>query len=148
MPLLESEILELTLPSSMDYLSLINGVVEEICDRIEAEEAARDVLTTSVIEACTNAIEHGNREDVSKVVRIRFLYNSSRLEVFVSDQGAGFDLENVASPVEPENLLRERGRGIFILKSFMDEVNYKYQPSSGTTVHLVKNLDDTAEAAQ
>lgn len=143
----DSEKLELTLPSSMDYLSLINGVVEEICDRIEAEEEARDVLTTSVIEACTNAIEHGNGEDVGKAVRIRFLYSSSRLEVFVSDQGEGFDLDDVASPVKPENLLRERGRGIFILRSFMDEVNYMFKASTGTTVHLVKNLGDAAEAA-
>ena len=144
----DTERLELIIPSTMDYLSLVNGVVEEICDRVEVEETARDAFTTSVVEACTNAIEHGNREDASKLVRIRFEYNFSRLEVFVSDQGKGFDLEGVADPVQPENLLRERGRGIFILRSFMDEINYDFDPITGTTVHLVKNLDGTARAAQ
>ena len=142
------ETLDLNVPSSMEYLTLINGVTEEICDKLQIDEMIRDALTTSVIEACTNAIEHGNGEDPHKIVRLRFLFSPARIEVFVSDQGDGFDLEKVKDPVKPENLLRERGRGIFILRSFMDEVHFRFEPSNGTTVHLVKNLGQDAQAAQ
>ncbi len=143
----ESETLDLTIPSSMDYLSLVNGVVEDICGRIGADETAGDLLTTSVIEACTNAIEHGNGEDPGKLVTLHFLFDRTKIEVFVTDEGEGFDPDAVADPVQPENLLRERGRGIFILRSFMDEVDFRFTPSRGTTVHLVKNLGGTRRAA-
>ncbi len=147
MPPSARETLDLNLPSSMDYLSLVNGVAEEIATRLEVDEALKDTLTTAVIEACTNAIEHGNREDPSKTVKIRFEYDAEAFSVTVTDEGKGFDLKLVDDPVKPENLLRERGRGIFILRAFMDEVNYRFDPAGGTTVQLVKNLGAKAQTA-
>lgn len=142
-----TENLEMKVPSVMEYLDLVNSVAEEICKRLRIDEFTQDTLTNSVVEACTNAMEHGNRMDAKKTVTLRFVYDESRIDIYVSDEGDGFDLAAVESPVTPENLLRERGRGIFILKSFMDEVHFDIKPSVGTTVHLVKNLGQSAEAA-
>jgi serine/threonine-protein kinase RsbW len=134
------ESVELVVPSSLEYLSLVNAVAEEISERLGIEREVRDAIGSSVIEACTNAIEHGNKNDRKKSVRIRFRSNSERLEIEVSDQGKGFDPDSIADPRDPANLMRERGRGIFILRTFMDEVRFAIEPSRGTTVTMSKKL--------
>lgn len=131
---------ELTFPSLLDYIGLVNAVTEEIGDRLGLDEESRDAISNSVVEACTNAIEHGNKLDPSKHVRVRFRTGPERIEIGVSDQGEGFELERVQDPRTPENLMRERGRGIFILRAFMDEVRFEFGPDQGTTVWMVKNL--------
>ncbi|MBM3319987.1 MAG: ATP-binding protein [Candidatus Eisenbacteria bacterium] len=134
------ENVELVVPSSLEYLSLVNAVAEEISERLGVAREVRDAIGSSVIEACTNAIEHGNKNDRRKKVRIRFRSKPERLEIEVSDQGTGFDPDSVADPRDPENLMRERGRGIFILRTFMDEVRFAIEPSRGTTVTMSKML--------
>lgn len=143
----DRESIEIKLPSVMDFLAMVNSVAEEVAARIGLPEPDRDTICTSVVEVCTNAIEHGNREDPSKYMNLRIDYDSSRIDIYVSDEGTGFDPDSLRDPVKPENLLRERGRGIFILRAFMDEVNFNMAPGSGTTVHLVKNLNQNAKAA-
>ncbi|RPJ42987.1 MAG: ATP-binding protein [Candidatus Latescibacterota bacterium] len=138
------ETVELAFPSSLEYLPLVNAVAEEVADRLGVERETRDAIDSSVIEACTNAIEHGNKKDRTKEVRIRFRTNGRTIEIEVSDQGEGFDPAAVKDPRRPENLMRERGRGIFILRAFMDEVQFRVEPSRGTTVRLVKRLAKAA----
>lgn len=131
---------ELTVPSLMDYLSVIDAVSEEITENLGLDEDVRHAVNNSVIEAATNAIEHGNRLDVRKRVRIRFVASAERIEIDVSDEGAGFDPEGVENPVREENLMRIRGRGIFIMRSYMDDVDIRTEPARGTTVHMMKHL--------
>ncbi|MFH1681766.1 MAG: ATP-binding protein [Candidatus Eisenbacteria bacterium] len=144
----EWEKVELVIPSMLEYLSLANAVAEEFCDRLGVERELKDAIGSSVIEACTNAIEHGNKSDKEKRVHILFRSKPERLEIEVADQGEGFNPDSVADPRSPENLMRERGRGIFILRTLMDEVRFRIEPSRGTTVSMVKNLGPAARVKE
>jgi len=129
-------------PSRLELLSVVNAVSEEVCDQIELDEESRDSVATSVIEAATNAIEHGNRLDPSKQVVVCFEANGGRLTVTVTDEGDGFDPTRLDDPLAPGNILRERGRGIFILRQFMDEVTFQRPEGGGMRVILVKDLGE------
>ncbi len=128
---------ELVFPSSHEYLSLVNAVAEELVMRAGADSESLDAIGSSVIEACTNAIEHGNKKDRKKDVRVRFRTNGRTIEIEVSDQGAGFDLAAIQDPRTPENLMRERGRGIFILRAFMDEVRFDIERAAAAAERAV-----------
>lgn len=134
------DVLQLTIPSRTEYLSIVNRVTEEISDQAGLGEDDKNSVATAVIEAATNAIQHGNANDPTKSVRVRFMLNRHRLEVTVTDQGRGFDPRKVDDPLKPENMLRERGRGIFIIRSFMDAVRFGFRANRGMSVTLVKHL--------
>lgn len=129
--------IRLELPSRLELLSIIDKVVDGVADQLSFEDDDKDAIAISVIEAGTNAIQHGHRHDPSRLVRITFHLLPDALEVEVRDEGTGFDLETLEDPGAPENLLRERGRGIFIMKSMMDEVRFNFGPA-GTTCRLMK----------
>jgi serine/threonine-protein kinase RsbW len=92
----------------------------------------------SVRESVTNAIQHGNKLDLDKKVDIKFTVGPEQLEISVKDQGPGFHVEELPSPLEPENLLKPSGRGIFYIRSFMDEVEFKSSPQGGMEIRMVK----------
>jgi serine/threonine-protein kinase RsbW len=138
------EAIEVTIPSRTEHLSIVNRVTEEIADQLALGDEDKNALATAVIEAATNAIQHGNRNDVKKKVSVRYVVTPTKLEVIVKDQGSGFNPDAVADPLRPENLLRERGRGIFIIRAFMDQVRFTQQGKNGMIVRLVKYLQTTS----
>lgn len=140
----ERDVIQISLPSKTEYLATVNRVTEEIADHVGLGEDDKNSVATSVIEAATNAIQHGNRNDPAKTVRVRFVITPSRLEVTITDQGRGFDPRDVDDPLKPENMLRERGRGIFIIRSFMDGVRFSYRANRGMSVSLIKHLAPSA----
>jgi serine/threonine-protein kinase RsbW len=96
----------------------------------------------ALFEALANAVIHGNHEEKSKKVRISCRQESEdRVHIIVIDQGAGFDPGAVPDPTRPENLEAEHGRGILMMKAFMDEVRFE---KGGTEVHLVKKCERPA----
>jgi serine/threonine-protein kinase RsbW len=97
-------------------------------------------MTVAVRESVVNAIKHGNGLDSDKRVEIAFTIGAKALEVTIHDQGKGFDPASVPDPLAQENLLKADGRGIFFMKSFMDEVAYSFAPQGGTLVRMVKRL--------
>ncbi len=109
---------------------------------MDFEEQAAIEVASSIIEAGTNAIQHGHMLDERKHVHFRFVLGDSCLDVWVEDHGPGFDLAAVLSqdPTRPEDLLKARGRGIFIMRSMMDSVEFDIRPGRGTLVHLCKKL--------
>ena len=126
-----------------------------------AEEAARSVaakmgfdeegefhVEMAVHEAVINAIHHGNKEDPSKKVHIRFLVFEDRLEIHVRDEGQGFDPATLPDPLARENILSDSGRGIFLVRKFMDELRVEKSPAGGTDVIMVKNLTTRIESNQ
>lgn len=94
----------------------------------------------AVREAITNAIVHGNKEDDTKQVEMTLNCLSQTVEIEVSDQGSGFDPAKVPDPTAAENLMKTSGRGNFLMRSFMDEVEWLNRPEGGTTVRMVKRL--------
>lgn len=93
-------------------------------------------LRAALYEAMANAVIHGNRQDAKKQVHVRCRYDSGDcVRIVVSDEGPGFDPNAVPDPTLPENLQSEHGRGIFLMKTFMDEVRFE---KNGAEVHLIK----------
>jgi serine/threonine-protein kinase RsbW len=124
------------------------GEVEAAADKL-AEEAGLDEedrfrLAMSVREAAVNAVLHGNEYDPSKQISASFENTGKALVITIADQGNGIDLETLKDPLAPENLLRGTGRGIFLIRSFMDEVHFR-QLHPGTELTLIKNLAPAGE---
>ena len=94
----------------------------------------------AVREAVTNAMVHGNQEDEAKSVEVVFSCLKDALEIEVRDQGEGFDPVSVPDPTDPANILKPSGRGIFLMRTFMDEVEWFARPEGGTAVRMVKRL--------
>lgn len=96
-------------------------------------------LLLAVTEATTNAIVHANKCDVSKLVSVDAHIEDSKLIVKVKDEGKGFDPSSIPDPTKPENLLKDSGRGVYLMKVYMDEVRYNITPS-GTETILILHL--------
>ena len=104
------------------------------------DEQAAFGIDMAVREAVTNALVHGNQENEPKSVEVIFNCLGNALEIEIRDQGDGFDPTGVPDPTEPANILKTSGRGIFLMRSFMDEVEWFARPEGGTTVRMVKKF--------
>jgi serine/threonine-protein kinase RsbW len=132
------DVVTLNLPSRLELLGVIDRVVLALCERLGFDEDTASQLSMSVIEAGTNAIQHGHGRDPSKTAEFRFELHPERLEVWVRDHGHGFDPGKVTPDVTtPDHLLDFRGRGIFIMRACCDTVEFQVG-KDGTTCHLVK----------
>ena len=132
--------IEVSIGSALEYLDLVQTVTDSITNFMGFDEDTSHWIGMSVRESVTNAIQHGNKLDQSKKVEIRFEVASDYLEIFVKDQGNGFRVDDLPSPLDPENLLKPSGRGIFYIRSFMDEVEFRPHSQGGMEVHMVKRV--------
>jgi len=92
-------------------------------------------LQLSLEEALSNAIRHGNRQDSQKIINIRYHVSQERIDIYVADEGTGFDPTNVPDPTADENLENPHGRGIMLMRAYMNLVEYNQE---GNVVHIVK----------
>ena len=129
--------IELKLPSQMAFLGVPDAVLLEIGSDLACPRQLIEELGTAVIEACSNAMEHGNGHDPARIVELHIDLAEDRLEVAVLDSGPGFDYQ---SWKPAEDLLRERGRGIMIMRGFTDELHYDRSDDGRFRVCLVKYL--------
>ena len=133
------EVVAIRMPSRLELLGVIDRVAQSLCERLEFDDETCSQVTMAVIEAGTNAIQHGHRRDPAKNVDVRFRMYPDRLEVDVHDEGPGFRLDEVNGDItSPEHLLDLRGRGIFIMRSCMDTVDFEFT-GKGTLCRLVKH---------
>lgn len=128
----------LVLPSHIEAVGDVDAAVTHVVQRCGIGEAAAFGIDIAVREAVTNAMVHGNQEDETKSVEILFNCLGNALEIEVRDQGEGFDPSRVPDPTDPVNILKTSGRGIFLMRSFMDEVEWSLRPEGGSTVRMVK----------
>ena len=129
---------ELSLPSRIDTVATAAAAVAEFLGRLGISDEAAFRIDMAVREAVTNAVLHGNRQDEEKVVDINLKSSPEAVEISVHDQGPGFNPEEVPDPTVQENILKASGRGIFFMRTFMDEVDWLIRPDGGTTVRMVK----------
>jgi serine/threonine-protein kinase RsbW len=129
---------QIEIPSTLDYLPQVDEFVEKKLTRLGIEKGQVYDIAISVSEVVTNAVVHGNKNDLNKKVRISLKVDSSRVEVTVEDEGAGFDRECVCPPIDNKNLLKEAGRGLLIVDSLMDELDICCSTEGGTQVRIVK----------
>jgi len=140
MPSRESRV-HLVVGSRYENIDLVQVVVEESLKQLDLDEDTSHWVGMAVREAVANAIKHGNLEDPDKKVEIDFGLEGDEVIIEVQDEGKGFDLAELSDPRAEENLLRPHGRGVFYMKSFMDEVDYTFLPAGGTIVTLRKRLE-------
>ena len=131
---------QIIIPSSLDFLPKVDEYVEGKLRKLVADKNKLADIAISVTEAVTNAVVHGNKNDLKKKVQIKLKAEPSCVEITVEDEGNGFDPESIRSPIDEGSLLKEAGRGIFILKSLMDKVDFIIQPQKGTVVRMIKFL--------
>ena len=132
------EVISVRIPSRLDLLALLDAVANSLCERMKFDGDTCSQVTMSVIEAGTNAIQHGHQKNAALPVDVRFSLFRDRIEIDVFDLGTGFDPGQINGDVtSPEHLFDARGRGIFIMKACMDSVQFEFLPT-GTVCHLVK----------
>ncbi|HVR70361.1 MAG TPA: ATP-binding protein [Vicinamibacteria bacterium] len=132
--------------SRYDMLEMVQTVLSHVTGLLHLDEDAAHYVNVAIRESVVNAIKHGNRGDAGKRVAIEFLLHPGALEVTVQDEGSGFDPAGVPSPLTEENLLKADGRGIFFMRSFMDEVEYAFPARGGTVVRMLKRLPVVEQA--
>ena len=128
----------LTIGSRLELLSYVHGLIEDLAREYQLDEETASALTIAVIEAGTNAIQHGNVFAADKSVTFVFDVGEGEIAVRVDDNGHGFDPEHVENPTDPSNLLDPHGRGLYLMRELMDEVTFETRADHGTTVRLKK----------
>jgi serine/threonine-protein kinase RsbW len=130
--------IEFAFGSDVAFLDLVQEISDQVARMAGFENDDLYWIGLSVREAVTNAIQHGNREDREKKVRIFFETSEERFLVTVRDQGEGIKETDIPDPLNSENLLKPRGRGIFFVRSFMDNVRFHVRPEGGHDVIMEK----------
>ena len=131
--------MRIEIPSSTDLVGPVMSFFYTLLKNQEIDETIISNVATALIEAIANAITHGNRGNIQKKVGILAYVNGANLCIEVQDQGNGFDLDTIPDPLAPENLMKPSGRGIFLIRSFMDKVIFDFQ-GQGTRLIMNKNL--------
>lgn len=127
------------LESTLESVNKAEEMTDQIAAQIGFDEDTRGGISMAVREAMINAVLHGNKYDAAKRVNLTFEQKGPEMTVIVADEGNGFVPEEVPNPLAPENLLKQSGRGIFLMRTFMDEVRFR-KSNSGTEITLIKRL--------
>ena len=134
----------LQIHSNFDMVDFVQVISDRVGQLAGLDPDTVHWIGVAVRESVINAIKHGNREDYGKLVTVEFTFtpmvNPRELIVRVVDQGEGFEPEEVANPLAPENILKSSGRGIFFMRSFMDDVVMRRAAEGGMEVRMVKKL--------
>jgi serine/threonine-protein kinase RsbW len=132
-------LLETVLDSTLDSVDRAEMLVIDIATRAGFPEDELHKLGMAVRESMVNAVVHGNRYNLKKKVHLAIEDTGDRLAVVITDEGDGFDFATLPDPLAEDNLLRQSGRGLLLMRAFVDEVSIRRAPPRGTQVRLVKN---------
>ncbi|MGD8782501.1 MAG: ATP-binding protein [Ignavibacteria bacterium] len=133
------QIFEKDFPSNPEVLPEVEQYVIEIAEKVNLNPDKFNNLALSVSEAASNSVVHGNNSDPNKLLKVKITVTENVMEISLKDQGGGFELSGVPDPTKPENILKDSGRGIHIIKNFVDDLKYNFSPE-GTEAILVLNL--------
>jgi serine/threonine-protein kinase RsbW len=126
---------ELILESDLNEIRRVEGFVKTICQDHHFEKNFVHDVMLLITEATNNAIMHGNKFDKTKRARLLCIIENGYLTIEVSDEGEGFNPQTLPNPLDPENLLKPSGRGVFLIKNFAENVEYDFS-SQGTTLKM------------
>jgi serine/threonine-protein kinase RsbW len=139
----------LEIHSTIEALDLVQAVTEHIARCLGFDDESLHWTAMAVRESVVNAITHGNAGDPEKIVFIDYTATPAShpadFVVSVRDQGAGFDPETIKDPLRPENMLNSSGRGVFLIRQFMDDVQMRRSPEGGMEVRMIKHLRANTE---
>ena len=129
---------ELRFPTKKENIHLVEKLIDKVCEEYKIEETNYGNMLIAVTEAVYNAILHGNKNNPEKFVHVTFEESKQEITYIIKDEGAGFDPDSLPDPTAPENLEKEDGRGVFLIKSLSDHVAFN---DNGTSVTLTFSLN-------
>jgi serine/threonine-protein kinase RsbW len=132
------ETVERSLDSTLDSVDSAEEIAVSVAQRAGFDDDDLMKIGMAVRESMVNAVVHGNRYNERKKVRFSVAKSPEQFTVRIADEGEGFDFERLPDPLAPENIMRTSGRGIFLIRSFMDEFRIRRLEPAGTEVTLVK----------
>ncbi len=131
MVLAENQKIRIT--SKAENIILVERMIEDICDVYNISEDYYGNILVAITEAVNNAIYHGNKADPTKNIDISFKSSDGHVSFTVKDEGKGFGYDSLPDPTNPENLEKENGRGVFLMRNLADKVSFE---DNGSTVIL------------
>ena len=141
-------IVRLEFTSAFEMLDFVQLVSDHVTRSLGFDEDSTHWVGVALRESVINAIKHGNRNDASKRVFVEFdsarLADLPVLSIRVRDEGEGFDPGVLADPLAPENMLKSSGRGIFLIRNFMDDVQLRRAPEGGMEIRMTKRVQPSA----
>jgi len=132
--------IEVTLDTLLESVDLAEDITLRVAEIVGFDEEQRYRIGMSVREAVINAYEYGNGQDRARHIYLVFELLAAELVIHVRDQGPGFRLEDVPDPLAEENLLKTSGRGLFLIRAFMDQLRVIFAPAGGAEVIMTKRL--------
>ena len=132
--------MERLLESTLESVDSAEELATGMAERAGVDEDELMKVGMAVRESMVNAVVHGNRYSAHKKVRFAITIEAERFIIQIADEGDGFDFASIPDPLAPENLMKTSGRGIFLIRSFMDDFQIRQLESGGTEVTLIKNL--------
>jgi serine/threonine-protein kinase RsbW len=130
----------MTLDSTLESVEVAEEIVLKAARDLGIEEDDLGQIGMAIRETMVNAVVHGNRYNAKKRVHLSVETTPSSLIVTIGDEGEGFDMNALPDPLAEENLLRQSGRGLLLIRAFMDDFDLHPRPGGGTEVRIVKNL--------
>jgi serine/threonine-protein kinase RsbW len=140
MTLKEPRSFELTIPSRLEEMEAVHALIAEAVREYKLSDEMAHWIELTISESMINAIQHGNKSDPAKNATLKISSTGDSIEIIVEDQGTGFTLDKIADPTDTANLLKPSGRGILIIRSFMDEVDLTEREGGGCRLRMVKKL--------
>jgi serine/threonine-protein kinase RsbW len=117
--------IKIEIPSLPENIRIVESFIDNAKDKFALDDDIYGNIMIAVTESVNNAIVHGNKSDKSKSVRLQLTFEDSAIKFQISDQGEGFDYDNLPDPTSPENIEKPGGRGIFLMKHLSDEVTFQ-----------------------
>ena len=125
---------ELSFESKQENIAIVERLIDEMCEQHSVIEEHYGDILIAMTEGVNNAIVHGNKLDINKSISVEYEKRGRDLFFRISDEGAGFDYENLPDPTAPENLERPNGRGVFLMRNLADECLFE---DDGRVIELV-----------
>jgi serine/threonine-protein kinase RsbW len=133
----------MNIPSDFKYLGAVDAAIQDLAREFAISENSINDISTALIEACSNAIEHGNKFGKDKRVKVVMGFNGASVTARVYDEGEGFDYDEILSRSAPDPM-SERGRGLVIMRAFTDDLKFSYKQEQGLCVELTKTSTESA----
>ncbi|MCS7052446.1 MAG: ATP-binding protein [Ignavibacterium sp.] len=135
---MEKKFYHLEIESDPKNLITVEEFINYFAVELNLSEDKINALLLSVTEAVTNAIKHGNKNQPNKLVTINVTFDSEYLTISIKDQGEGFNPNDIPDPTHPENLLKDSGRGVYLMKIYMDEIYFNKTNEGMETILKLK----------
>jgi len=140
-PPVEAGPVRLSLSSRFENIEMAQHLCGKLLEGREVGEETKHWILMALREGLANAIKHGNSQDLAKRVYVEMRVEGNTLQIRIRDEGPGFDPRKVGDPLAPENRLKTSGRGIFYMRTFMDDVRFDRHEAGGMEIVLTKNLN-------